>query len=285
LGILQLLKKNNMKKILFLILLLIGLKGFACQCMAPIPPFTFICDYMNGPGGTYYNGCIIKGLKIGSTSLGTNVKVLETLYGTPPADTLLFWNYETLEENWGNTMMYCLNYSAVLSSDTLVLSSGNLSIPIENNGLQTGSIIGLCITSYLTIHNNMVFGNVSDGVSMMPYTQLVETLQACLPTVGIQPAPLPAMAAVEEVTCHPNPIQGNTAAQVQFTLPQPAPIQVAIYDISGKLVSSITPPQTYPKGTHLLTLPAQDLPAASGIYFCRITTPQSSGVCKIAVAR
>ena len=274
-----------MKKILFLILLLIGLKGFACQCMAPIPPFTFWCNYVNSYPAT--QNFIIKGVKIGSTDLGTKVLVTDVIYGTPPADTLLFWKFDALiNTGLATSYIYCLTYIDQLTqSDTLVLTAGYNSTFIDGVGVVSGALVDGCTTSYLTIHNNMVFGNVSNDISMMPYTQLVETLQACLPTVGIQPAPLPAMAAVEEVTCHPNPIQGNTAAQVQFTLPQPAPIQVAIYDISGKLVSSITPPQTYPKGTQLLTLPAQDLPAASGIYFCRITTPQGSGVCKIAVAQ
>jgi len=274
-----------MKKILFLILLLIGLKGFACQCMVPIPPFTSLCAISSISPDYMLQRHIIKGLKLNDTPLGSKFIVLESIYGSILSDTLLLWSYEALEANWGNTSMYCLNYIDQLNySDTLVLTVDRLNLFIEGVSM-TGFIVDLCITSYLTVHNNMVFGNVSNDISMMPYTQLVETLQACLPTVGIQPAPLPAMAAVEEVTCQPNPIQGNTAAQVQFSLPEPAPIQVAIYDISGKLVSSITPPQTYPKGTHLLTLPAQDLPAASGIYFCRITTPQGSGVCKIAVAR
>ncbi|HRI28209.1 MAG TPA: hypothetical protein PK715_09155, partial [Chitinophagales bacterium] len=60
-----------MKKISFAILLLIGLKGFACQCMVPIPPFTSLCNYISIIPN--YEGFIIKGVKIGSTDLGTKV--------------------------------------------------------------------------------------------------------------------------------------------------------------------------------------------------------------------
>ncbi|OWY22325.1 T9SS C-terminal target domain-containing protein [Sphingobacteriales bacterium UPWRP_1] len=104
--------------------------------------------------------------------------------------------------------------------------------------------------------------------------------------VAIHPRPLDAISLTAlPVACHPNPIQGNMPAQIQFTMLQSAPIRVDIYDINGKQISCITPSQTYQKGTHLLALNPQDLPLKSGMYFCRITTPQGYGGCKIAVAR
>ncbi|OWY22324.1 T9SS C-terminal target domain-containing protein [Sphingobacteriales bacterium UPWRP_1] len=272
-----------MKKTFSIILLLIGLKGFACQCVVPIPPFTSICNFVSiFPS---YQGFIIKGVKIGSTDLGTKVLVTDVIYGTPPADTLLFWKFNALiNTNIATSYIYCLTFIDQLNqSDTLVLTAGYASTFIAGVGVVSGALVDGCATNYLYVHNNIVYGSIAEGVNSMPYAQLAETLQECLPTVGVQP-PQPVAEEIA-LACHPNPIQGNMPAQIQFTMLQSAPIRVDIYDINGKQISCITPSQTYQKGTHLLALNPQDLPLKSGMYFCRITTPQGYGVCKIAVAK
>jgi len=119
----------------------------------------------------------------------------------------------------------------------------------------------------------------------MPYPEFVQMMEECLPTVGIEQPPYTPEAVVEAVSCHPNPIQSNTTAQVQFSLREAAPIDVAVFDIGGRQVGNVVQNRFYAKGTHLLSIDMQTLPLASGVYFCRISTSHGQGVCKMVVMR
>ncbi len=255
----------------------------ACQC-SNNSPFDFWCSGIsNFP---YEENFIIKGVKIGSTGFGTKVLVQEVLYGTPPADTLLFWNFNVLINIFSDWSIYCLYFlENETQSDTFILTAGYATLSISGFGLVSGAITSLCPTGSLIVQDNWVYGQIAEGVSSMPYPQFVEMMEECLPTVGMEQLPPNPEAAVEAVSCYPNPIQSNTTTQVQFSLREAAPIDVAVFDISGKQVSQVVQNRYYAKGTHLLTIDMETLPLASGIYFCRISTPHGQGVCKIVVVR
>ena len=75
----------------------------------------------------------------------------------------------------------------------------------------------------------------------------------------------------------PNPFAGMTT--IRFTLPETATVSVTVYDISGKLVDTVVETgQLYP-GNHDLIWDgrtASGEPATAGIYFCRLSTPDST---------
>jgi len=272
-----------MKKIIFSLLLLAGSKIFACQC-TDIPPFDFWCN--NIANFPFNENFIIKGVKIGSTDFGTKVLVQDIIYGSPPADTLMFWKFDALiNTSAGNSGIYCLYFIENSNqSDTLVLTVTYINVAIEGIGLVSGAVTGLCLTGHLFVQNDTVYGHIKEDINSMPYPEFVQMMEECLPTVGIEQPPY-TPEVIEAVSCHPNPIQSNTTPQVQFSLREAAPIDVAIFDIGGRQVGHVVQNRFYAKGTHLLPIDMQTLPLASGIYFCRISTPHGQGVCKMLVMR
>jgi len=273
-----------MKKIIFSLLLLAGSKIFACQCVLPIPQFDFWCSYIDEYPITQI--FMIKGVKIGSIDLGTKVLVQDVLFGTPPADTLMFWKFDALiNTSAGNSGIYCLYFiENSTQSDTLVLTARYISVGIDGSGLVSGAIIDNCVKSHLPVQNDTVYGQIKEGVSSMPYPEFVQMMEECLPTVGLEQPPY-TPEVIEAVSCYPNPIQSNTTTQVQFSLREAAPVDIAIFDIGGRQVGNVVQNRFYAKGTHLLPIDMQTLPLASGVYFCRISTPQGQGVCKMVVMR
>ena len=273
-----------MKNFLFSLLLLTGSKIFACQCVVPIPPFEYWCSYIND--NPFTQGFIIKGVKIGSTDLGTKVLVQDIFYGSPPTDTLMFWKLESLlNTSAASSGIFCMTYiDGITQSDTLILMVGYKSVNVDGYGYVTGFLVPGCITGHLLVQNDTVYGQIKEGVSSMPYPQFVQMMEECLPTVGIDQSQ-PEQEAVEAVTCYPNPIQSNTTTQVQFSLREAATVDVAVFDISGRQLSHVVQNRFYTKGTHLLPIDIQTLSLYSGVYFCRISTPHGQGVCKIVVMR
>lgn len=62
---------------------------------------------------------------------------------------------------------------------------------------------------------------------------------------------------------YPNPF--NQAAELTFGLPQLSPVTLAVYDITGRLVKTITE-DTYTAGVHTVRFDGGNL--SSGLYFC-----------------
>lgn len=73
----------------------------------------------------------------------------------------------------------------------------------------------------------------------------------------------------------PNPFSGITT--IGFILPEAAVVSITVYDISGKLVNTVVENNQLPEGYHEVNWNGDrnsGEPAASGIYFCRISTPE-----------
>jgi endonuclease I len=73
----------------------------------------------------------------------------------------------------------------------------------------------------------------------------------------------------------PNPFYGITT--IGFILPEAAAVSITVYDISGKLVNTVVENNQLPEGYHEVNWNGDmesGEPAASGIYFCRISTPE-----------
>src|SRR5690606_15244432 len=82
-------------------------------------------------------------------------------------------------------------------------------------------------------------------------------------TVASEPAPEREGLGLE---VRPNPFRGE--ATVTLTLPHPAEVEVAVYDVLGRRVATLASGH-YGAGHHALTLEAGHLPA--GVYVVRVT--------------
>jgi len=72
---------------------------------------------------------------------------------------------------------------------------------------------------------------------------------------------------------YPNPF--NPSTTIRFTLPEPAPVKLAVYDILGRLVETLLSGEM-PAGTHRVVW--SPLPLSSGVYYCRLTTGADSRI-------
>lgn len=78
-------------------------------------------------------------------------------------------------------------------------------------------------------------------------------------------------AAGLAVRSYPNPFRPRT--RIEFTLPQGGPVEIGVYDLSGRLVKRLVVAD-YGPGTHAVPWNGTDArgePVASGVYFYRVT--------------
>ena len=75
---------------------------------------------------------------------------------------------------------------------------------------------------------------------------------------------------------HPNPFNPRTT--ISFTLPEACRVRLAIYDAAGRLVMTLAQ-RHMTAGPHALVWDGRTnagMPAASGVYFCRLSTPYAT---------
>jgi hypothetical protein len=84
---------------------------------------------------------------------------------------------------------------------------------------------------------------------------------------------------------YPNPVSNR--ASIYYSLPTDEPVQLQIFDIQGKLVSSLLKKKNQTKGKHLINWDAASDNGnrlAPGIYFCKLTAGTTAEIIKIVVA-
>ncbi len=85
---------------------------------------------------------------------------------------------------------------------------------------------------------------------------------------------------------YPNPFNGSTT--IRYELPQESRIHLAVFDLQGRLVRTLAN-EIQGAGQHSLTWDGQDQngkAAASGVYFCRMTTENGlTGRTKMVLVR
>lgn len=69
----------------------------------------------------------------------------------------------------------------------------------------------------------------------------------------------------------PNPF--NSATAIEFYLARESRVTLSVFDVNGKLVEKLVE-GILPHGKHRITFNAESLP--SGIYFCRLVSPQGA---------
>lgn len=88
------------------------------------------------------------------------------------------------------------------------------------------------------------------------------------------------LPAAFRLTAYPNPF--NPVTHLSFTLEQTANVSIIAFDIAGRLVATLTR-QMYSAGTHELEFDGSGL--ASGVYFARLETAQSSWTTKLLLLK
>ncbi|MCP4579986.1 MAG: T9SS type A sorting domain-containing protein [candidate division Zixibacteria bacterium] len=96
--------------------------------------------------------------------------------------------------------------------------------------------------------------------------------------VGIEDEPLPEYISV--LRCYPNPFNATTT--ISFSLKHQSPVNISIYDITGRLVDLLAS-DIYEAGNHSLTWYASDQP--SGIYFSRLTAGESVSTSRMVLLK
>jgi hypothetical protein len=94
------------------------------------------------------------------------------------------------------------------------------------------------------------------------------------------PPPATTLAAI-----YPNPFNPRTV--IEFELAEAGPIELAIYDLGGRLVR-VMESGTQSAGRHEATWDGQDnagRAVPTGTYFCRLSTQQGSQTRKLTRAR
>ena len=85
---------------------------------------------------------------------------------------------------------------------------------------------------------------------------------------------------------YPNPFNPHTT--VQFSLPHMETVDVAVYDIRGRLVRTLVDHQTYSAGSYNMTWDGRDnfgRKVVSGVYFTRMTAGQFSQTKKMTMVK
>jgi hypothetical protein len=73
------------------------------------------------------------------------------------------------------------------------------------------------------------------------------------------------------ISAYPNPFNG--AVSIGYNLPATMPVELGIYDLSGRLVSQLLN-SGLSEGDHRAVWKVQGIP--NGTYFCRLTTPNGN---------
>jgi hypothetical protein len=103
-----------------------------------------------------------------------------------------------------------------------------------------------------------------------------------LGTAVVTAAPTSSVVAaeLELIGSYPNPF--NPATTIKFTVGEATDIELAVFDLQGRLVTSLAQ-GNYTRGSYEVTFDGAGL--ASGVYFARLTSPQKSQMMKLVLMK
>ncbi|MFZ1948132.1 MAG: beta-propeller fold lactonase family protein, partial [bacterium] len=100
------------------------------------------------------------------------------------------------------------------------------------------------------------------------------------PVAGTPPVEPP-----QALRSFPNPFRG--AAMIRFGVPEAGRVDVSVYDVRGRLVKTIVS-QNLPPGSYTVSWDGKDArgnPAASGVYFCRLSAGALQRTSKMVILK
>jgi len=122
--------------------------------------------------------------------------------------------------------------------------------------------------------------SLGDPVSGVSY--LDGSLQVTSPSVDVDPA-IPGNRLLQN---HPNPF--NPSTEIRFSLADPGPLSLKIYDLSGRLVRHLLVGERYDEGQHRVEWNGRDQQGrqvSSGVYFYRLETREFKASRKMLLLR
>ena len=134
----------------------------------------------------------------------------------------------------------------------------------------------LLAAAVLSVAGATAQARVSQGESGL---LLIDTVTAVNDGTNASP-PATSLAAI-----YPNPF--NPRTMIAFELAETGPVELAIYDVGGRLVR-VVDSGTRPAGRYQATWDGQDnagRAVPTGMYFCRLNTAQGSHTRKLTLAR
>jgi hypothetical protein len=142
---------------------------------------------------------------------------------------------------------------------------------------------GSTIDSTLTDGDGSLTFVYSPGCSVRTF----EVVEDSLAVAGVSRAAAPddGPATGYSLGNRPNPF--TTGTEISYRLAQCSRVSLSVHSVSGRLVCRLVD-DLQPAGTHLVCWDGLDSagePAAPGIYFCRLRTPETSVMRKIIMIR
>jgi len=135
----------------------------------------------------------------------------------------------------------------------------------------------------------------TDGVDTMTFTVRSQGNPALSTTYEVTLYAGTAAVAVQEVGTlgagwelrqnQPNPVR--TATSIGFALPRPGAIDLRVYDVSGRIVRTLSR-DAWPAGSHALHWDARNdtgAPVPAGVYFYRLVTEEGTLSRRLTVLR
>jgi endonuclease I len=104
------------------------------------------------------------------------------------------------------------------------------------------------------------------------------------PTAGTEDTEPPVR--VIEIAAMPNPFGSSTTLELVLSAPQQADLE--IYDVYGRLVRTVLDDTPLAAGVHEASwdgTSASGVPLPSGVYFCRLSTPEAAASCEVLLIR
>jgi sugar lactone lactonase YvrE len=172
-----------------------------------------------------------------------------------------------------------------------VVSSGGLlkypgSVAVDNDGdylvvSNDNRIIRVSATDgrqslYLTAAEEEYIGDMI----LLPPNKIDHAPPKVGGTSGLEAQSQPPRVTPGIASINPNPF--NPVARIHFGVVQGGTVDLAVYDVAGRLVARLVH-QTLPGGGHEVTWEAGDI--ASGVYFARLQTPDGTYTRKLVVTK
>lgn len=253
---------------------------------------------MSGPGTAH------SGTKVWATILGDNYthradwKITSQAYvATADNPSIFFYHWYMFENLWdGGNVKYSTDNGATwpllhpVGGYDGVVSGENAGIPAEScfTGFNTNweeEEFVIPVTAGQTLQFRLHFG--SDNVVHYPGWYVDDLSGTGLDLVGIEEG-VTGMAAGAYALYGATPNPMSQATRIAFNLPRPDRVTLRIYDVHGRLVTTILEGAALPAGLHDIAWQGADLEARrlpAGVYFYEIKTPAFRATEKLIISR
>ncbi len=169
------------------------------------------------------------------------------------------------------------------------LSSGG-TFHVEFNGIdETGEVIVPVTTGWQTWTTVSVTSTLTAGTQTMRFVPTAEGFNVnYFEVLWVSTGATPGARTPGVILhpCYPNPF--NPVTTISYDLQVPATVNLAIYDVAGKLVQKLVSAESTPAGHHEIAWKGRDqagLVVAAGVYFYRLDADGYSETKKMILAR